>query len=209
MMKGFDAVILAGGLSTRMGTDKATLSLSPGGPTLIEWIAYRLSKVAASVLVVSGRADTPVPSGAQLVADAVQGVGALAGVYSGLRAASTGTAFVVATDMPLVNLRVVLYMASLARRFDALVPLVNGQMEPLHAFYGSGCLPAMERAIQRGDRRIVSFFHEIRVGHPDERVLQRLDPRGLSFLNVNTPAEWEAVAPELRRRIRRYWRPAP
>jgi molybdopterin-guanine dinucleotide biosynthesis protein A len=205
----FDAVILAGGMSTRMGTDKATLAVSPGSPTLIEWIAYRLQKIAASVVVVSSRPNTPLPANVKLIPDAVPGVGALGGVYSGLRAASTGTAFVIATDMPFVSLRVVLYMARLARHFDALVPLLDGRMEPLHAFYRASCLPAVERAIARGDRRIISFFDEVRVGHPDPQVLRRLDPRGMSFLNVNTPDEWSSVAQELRRRIRRYWRPAP
>ncbi len=204
----FDAVILAGGMSTRMGADKAALALSPGGPTLIEWIAFRLMRVAARVIVVSSRHDTPVPDGAILVPDAVQGVGALGGLYSGLREAKTGTAFVVATDMPFINLRVVLYMARLVRGSDAVVPIVNEQTEPLHAFYRQTCLPAIERAIRRGDRRIISFFHEVRVAHPDPAVLKRLDPRGISFINVNTPEEWRSAGPELRRRIRLYWRPA-
>ncbi len=203
----FDAVILAGGFSTRMGTDKAGLSLFAGGPTLIEWLAFRLSRVASSVIVVSSRPETPVPPRARVVPDAVPGVGALGGIYSGLLASATGRAFIVATDMPLVNLRVVLYMAKALDDFDALVPFSGDRAEPLHAFYRATCLPAIERAIARGDRRIISFFPEVRVAHPDTRTLRRLDPHARSFLNVNTPEEWQSVRAMVRRLARRYWRP--
>ena len=54
----------------------------------------------------------------------------------------------------------------------------------------------MEATIQAGERRIVSFFPQVRVRYvtPEDMAPYGLDLR--SFQNVNTPEDWEAVRAE-------------
>ena len=60
-------------------------------------------------------------------------------------------------------------------------------MEPLCAYYGAACLPAIERRLDAGDRRVVAFFDDVRVAYLDAAgVAVHGDPTRL-FMNVNTP----------------------
>ena len=74
---------------------------------------------------------------------------------------------------------------------DALVPKWNGNLEPLCALYTRRCLPHVERVLEQ--RRIVSFFPLVRVCYLEETEVAELDPLGRSFLNVNSPADYDAL----------------
>jgi molybdopterin-guanine dinucleotide biosynthesis protein A len=65
----------------------------------------------------------------------------------------------------------------------------NGSWEPLQAVYARACLPAVEAALTRGDRRKISFLPDVRVCTVEADVLRGLDPRGLTFFNINTPED--------------------
>ncbi len=67
------------------------------------------------------------------------------------------------------------------------------QVETLHAAYRRTCLPAMEAAIRAGERRIISFFPDVRVRYIAPEEAAALDPGLRSFRNVNTPEEWEEI----------------
>ncbi|HEY4721395.1 MAG TPA: molybdenum cofactor guanylyltransferase, partial [Anaerolineae bacterium] len=70
---------------------------------------------------------------------------------------------------------------------DAVVPLTGDQFEPLHAVYRRTCLAAIERHLAGGDRRVISFFDEVRVKAVPETDWRSLDPTGRSIANLNTP----------------------
>jgi molybdopterin-guanine dinucleotide biosynthesis protein A len=133
--------------------------------------------------------------------DAYPDAGTLGGIATGLHAAP-GWAVVVACDLPLVSATLLDWMASLAGeqvdgqdRYDAIVPVVDGYEEPLHALYHRRCLPAIEARLAAGQRRVVSFMPDVRTRYVAEQALRRLDPELHSFLNTNTPEEWaRAVA---------------
>jgi molybdopterin-guanine dinucleotide biosynthesis protein A len=192
-------LVLAGGKSSRMGQDKAWLDLD--GTPLIEHVARRLLPLASEVLF-SAPDATPfaallsrLPVSARVVADRFEGAGPLAGLHAGLSESRSELVLAVATDMPFVNLALIRSMMALAKGCDAVVPLTigaggNPEPEPLHSLYLRTCLPAIESALGSGKRRVVSFFGDVRLCtmSPDE--VRRIDPQGLSFLNVNTPGEW-------------------
>ena len=115
------------------------------------------------------------------------------GIYSGLRAARYPHALVVACDMPLLSLPLLRYMLPLANGSDVVIPRVAGLLEPLHAIYGKACLPAMGRLLDQGQRQIIAFFGQVRVRYVEEDEIARCDPHHLSFVNVNTPEDWERV----------------
>lgn len=187
------AVVLAGGQSRRLGEDKSLLVLD-GQPLLLRTLD-RLAGVSEDLIIVAndpGRyAHLQLP--ARLVPDERPGVGALMGIYSGLRAARHPYVLVVACDMPFLNLPLVHHLLSLTSGYDVVIPQIGEEMEPLHAVYGKSCLPAIGQVLAQGQRRIIAFFDQVRVRHvpPDE--IDRFDPEHLSFVNINTPEDWESV----------------
>ena len=109
-------VVLAGGVSARMGRDKRFLDLH--GVTLLEHVLARLRPIVGELIVVTRGAD-PLPGlDARMVTDRYPGTGVLAGVHAGLIAARNEWAYVVAGDMPLLNQELLLAMAPLADGFD-------------------------------------------------------------------------------------------
>jgi molybdopterin-guanine dinucleotide biosynthesis protein A len=184
------AVILAGGMSTRLGKDKSLLPVD--GEPLLTRVVRQLSALSEDLIVVTNdRAHyDALALPARLIQDEKPGVGALMGLYSGLKAARHSYALVVACDMPFLNLALLRYMVHLAQDYDVVVPREDEYVEPLHAVYGKDCLPAMEWRLAQGRRRIVSFFDTVRVRYVEKSEVDRFDPLHLSFVNVNTPEDW-------------------
>ncbi len=197
-MQAISAVVLAGGESRRLGQDKCMLLVE--GQSLLDRTLGLLASLAGDLVVVSNdpRRTVDLPFPVRLVPDRQPGVGALMGLYSGLHAARHDRAVAVACDMPFLSLPLLRHMVSLSVDYDVVLPRLGDLVEPLHAVYGKGCLGPMERQLSRGRRRIVSFFDDVRVCYVEQAEVDRYDPRNLSFLNVNTPDDWQRVQALLR-----------
>jgi molybdopterin-guanine dinucleotide biosynthesis protein A len=185
------AVVLAGGQSSRLGQDKSFLVLD--GLPLIAAVVKKLSRLSDDLVVVTNDPERYELLGmpARLVPDERPGEGSLMGIYSGLKAARHPRALAVACDMPFLNLPLLRYMLPLAEGHDIVIPRIDGYLEPLHAIYGKACLPAMARLLAEGRRQIIAFFPSVRVRYVDTDEVDRFDPHRLSFVNVNTPGDWE------------------
>jgi molybdopterin-guanine dinucleotide biosynthesis protein A len=190
---GASAVVLAGGQSRRLGRDKSLLVLD-GQPLLVRTLS-RLADVSDDLIVVANDPGryAPLQLPARLVPDERPGVGALMGIYSGLRAARHHDAVVVACDMPFLNIPLLRYLLSLRHGYDVVIPSLQEGLEPLHAIYTKSCLPAMGQMLARGRRRIIAFFEQVRVRRVSQAEMERFDPEHHSFVNVNTPQDWERV----------------
>jgi molybdopterin-guanine dinucleotide biosynthesis protein A len=148
-----------------MGADKALIDVH--GHPLIVHVATRLATVCASVLVAPGARPLPDLPWTQ-VDDRVPGEGPLAGILGGLVAAPTELVAVVGVDMPGFRPDV---LATLGQRWDgepAVVPVVVGRLQPLHAVYAVGALPRLAALFDAGERsptraleRVGAAFHEI------------------------------------------------
>ncbi len=181
-------VVLAGGRSSRLGCDKALLELE--GQPLVARTLDVLARLTDDLIVVTSLVPHLFPVSARVVADRYVGAGVLAGVHAGLLAARGELAVVVACDMPFLNLDLLRHLISLAEEADVVVPRWT-DVEPLHAVYRPAtCLGPVESALARGERRIVSFYHEVGVRYVERAEIARFDPQGLSFFNVNTPDDW-------------------
>ena len=188
-MQVLSCIVLAGGRSFRLGTDKAFLEI--GGQPLIERVVERMIKIGDEVLLVTNTPKQFAYLGLRMVGDVQPGQGALGGVYSGLLAVRNEYSVVVACDMPFLDLKLLRYMILLTPGQDVVIPRIGGMLEPLHAIYSRACLRPIERVLARGGRRIVEFFPEVQVRYVDQREVDILDPKHLSFFNVNTPADLE------------------
>lgn len=197
-------IINAGGESRRMGRSKALLPVPPDDTPLIAHVARRLASLPLDRVIVVAN-DPTLPAMAQLsaptifVADAYPGAGALGGIATGLQQID-GWAAVVACDLPLVDPQVFALLTHIAAErddqgecWDAVVPVIGGYEEPLHALYHRRCLPAIEARLVQGQRRVISFMGDVRTRYVSEDELRSVDPQLHSFVNANTPAEWDAA----------------
>ena len=191
------AVVVAGGASRRLGSDKRRLKLwGEGGPTLLEHTVRIAHALCDDVVVVLNDMSAWPQLDARLVADAYPGGGALGGIATGLAAAQYPYALVVAADMPFLNPELLAAMLEKPRNYDILVPR-TGQVpvrnrrgvEPLHAIYARRCLPAMQAALGRGELRIAALYDELRVSYLETGEVRAYDPAGLALLSINTPED--------------------
>jgi molybdopterin-guanine dinucleotide biosynthesis protein A len=189
------AVVLAGGSSSRLGQDKAFLSLE--GLSLIERIIETLSQLSDEVIIVTNEVDKYEQFEALVVSDVYPGKGALGGIYSGLKAATRSYSLVVACDMPFLNLSLLRYMQGLVSGYDVVIPRTGKLTEALHAFYSRNCLPLIQQQLLADDLRITHFFPRVRVRYVDRQEIEVFDPQHLSFFNINSQADLEKARREL------------
>jgi molybdopterin-guanine dinucleotide biosynthesis protein A len=183
--------IQAGGVSSRMGEDKA---LKPFlGRPLIQRVAERLSSIADEVIVTTNRPEEYAFLNLPVFPDLKPGRGALGGLYTAIASAKHSIVAVVACDMPFVSPPLLEAARTLLveENVDVVIPRSEEGYEPLHAIYRRDtCLPAIESAIDADQWKVIAWFPrvKVRVLTPDE--VRQYDPSGLAFWNVNTPEEF-------------------
>ena len=188
LISGVTAVILAGGQSSRMGSNKALLPYRGG--RFIESIYQQLSGLFEDLLLVTNTPEQYAFLGCRTVPDQYADMGALAGLHAGLHGCRTQHIFAVACDMPYLNDDLIRALLARRHQADVVIPESGEGLEPLHAVYGKACLPAMEQALLSGRRRIVSFFPQVRVHTFTNDHVATIDRDFASFSNINTPAEY-------------------
>jgi molybdopterin-guanine dinucleotide biosynthesis protein A len=194
MAEALTGVILAGGRSSRFGSDKAAALLA--GRALLDWVASALGQVCSPVVVVkaAGQRLPPTSVAVVTVEDFVEDRGPLAGVIAGLRAAPTTLAFVTSCDAPLLVSAAVETLALLAAGYDLVIPEVDGHLQPLVAVYRvSACLPVLEAALAAGTTRLLAACEPLNGRRVAPGALRAADPELDSFRNANDPAALAAI----------------
>ena len=183
--------VVAGGRSTRMGRDKALLPWE--GSTLLDHAIARLSAVCGDVRILCGPATRYADRGRPLVVDAIPDGGPLAGIAAGLESAGEAPGVYLGVDLPRVPIALLAMLVAMTDA-DAIVPVTPGGPEPLCAVYGAGCRDAVRARLAAGDRRMTSFWPDVRVRTLQGGALAAFgDPRRI-FHNVNAPADYPGPA---------------
>ena len=160
------AIILAGGESRRMGRDKSMMPISD--KPMIEHIYNQLADHFSQVLISTNDRSKYAFLGPQIVQDRVPGCGPLMGIASGLEASRNDLNFVVACDIPEIDIAFVRQMLQIAKHCDAVVPKTSpSRYEPLFAVYRKSALPAMHEVIWSGQRKISKIFDLCKVRYVD------------------------------------------
>lgn len=175
-------VILAGGLSRRMGQDK--LFLDVGGVPLFERVLQPMQHLFGQIMVIANERDPFRYFSCPVYKDIYPG-SALGGLFTGLFHAKTQWIFVSAGDLPFVNVEVVNFLLSLTTECDVVVPYSEKGAEPLFACYSKNCLPVMEQALKNSQFKIVDLFDTLTVCHVP--FSQLADIKGIenAFINLN------------------------
>lgn len=180
-------VILAGGKSSRMGTNKALLDFE--GEPLIGRLARRFGEWFEQVIIVTNTPEEYAFLGLPMVGDRIPGLGPLSGLEAGLTASRFDLAFFAACDMPFMAEGFVRHLISLAPEHDIVVPQVAGEYEPMHAVYRRTCLASVTAKLEARRLRLLSIFEEVRLRVVTEAEIRPFgDPKRI-FFNCNTPDE--------------------
>lgn len=184
-------VVLAGGQSRRMGKDKRNLEW--GGTKFLDKVCLTLGELFDEIILVTAIEDYPcghLP--VRLVTDAIPHTGSLGGLFTGIKEASHSSVFVVACDMPFLNHLVISRLCGLPENDVVMAKLSTGY-QPLHARYSKRCSHIVEQMIQDGNLRIHSLIQNpsLSVQIVEESLFDDIDPHGYSFLNINTPSDYE------------------
>lgn len=195
------AIILAGGKGTRLKRDKTTLIIN--GKPILNLIVSKLSRLEfEEIILIYGTEPRLFTLPVRKVSDLVPGSGVLGGIYTGLTISRTDLNFFIACDMPFPQVKLIKHLLELAGsgNYDGVVPSDRGYQEPLFAVYRQTCLPVIQNQLEQKNFRIAHIFPRLKIRTVSETELDQLDPRRLSFFNINTPADLQA-AEELGRRI--------
>ncbi len=176
-MDHISGIILAGGLSSRMGRDKASLPF--GGGTLLSVQEDKLRALGITDILLSGYADGMIP-------DDTPGCGPLGGLAACLTRAKHKRALVLSVDVPLVPVGAL--SALIAAHTAGATLLRHGErLEPLIAVYDTALGVTARRLLTEGRRAVralldLTDWRAFDPGAPEE-----------AFLNCNTPEAYAAA----------------
>ncbi|MER3524762.1 MAG: hypothetical protein C4326_12100 [Ignavibacteria bacterium] len=177
------AALLAGGKSSRMGTDQALLTIN--GATLIGRIADVLKRVFDRVIVIADRGERYAFLQFPCYPDIVHDAGPLAGIHSALAHSATGHVFIVSCDTPFVSEAMIREV--LARAHKHAVTIVSDGMRThsLFGVYPTALRTEIEQSLLVGKRSVSGWLEARGMEVLDfSRFAARLE-------NINTPEEWE------------------
>jgi len=185
-------VILAGGSSSRMGSNKALLEVD--GSPIITRIYRTLASLFNEVIIVTNSPGDYDFIPCRKEPDIYPGYGSIAGLHAALIHSSSAYSFVTACDMPFIDAMIIRSLCGLRNAVDdAVVPSSEGGQEPLHALYSSACKDVFETALKRGERKIQDVLKRMKIRKVTYEELQSLGCQATSFLNVNTPEDYEVI----------------
>jgi molybdopterin-guanine dinucleotide biosynthesis protein A len=190
--------IQAGGLSSRMGQDKAWLTID--GRALIEHSLAAIQPAVESVAVVASAVnsdyrDLTAKWQALLLEDRIAGCGPLGGIEAALRAAEKDV-MTLACDLPFVTTDLLRKLRRIheLEQAEATVPIdASGRLQPLVAVYGASCLPHIETMLDSGEYKVDLLFTRISTRFVKFGEFAALAGSHQFFTNINTPADYRAA----------------
>ncbi len=191
-MKRFDSVIiLAGGKSHRMGYNKELIEIKE--EKMIWGQINRLKTKFEEVIVVTNNPHYYEHLGCMTTRDIYEGKGPLAGIHAGLTKISSEYAYVLACDMPIINMEYIDYQINILRKDDyfSCMTLLGDWIEPFHAFYSKKIIPYIEEYFQKGGLSVHGLVKGLPSFFIDEGTARKFSPSWEMFVNFNTKEDIE------------------
>jgi molybdopterin-guanine dinucleotide biosynthesis protein A len=138
--------ILAGGKSSRMGTDKGLIIIN--GKTIVKHVLEQLQPAVKDVVIVSNNPAYE-KFGVKVIADDIKNIGPAGGIHSALNHTDTKQNFIVSCDMPFITTGAVKFIIKHALQSQITVPVYHEKTEPLFAVYPKECFTKWQKLIQK------------------------------------------------------------
>lgn len=168
-----------------MGFDKSLLKIND--EYLIDIIGEQLEQVFDNVILATnsmGKIKGMKYSG---VTDLLPGVGPIGGIYTALKASDSKYVFVIACDMPVINIEYIRYMMETIKRTgaDGAVSCNGSYFEPLNAFYSVEMLDIIEEEIKKENFKIFNVLSKCRIHYIEDSIVQEFQRKYDMFANIN------------------------
>lgn len=181
-------VILAGGRSSRFGSNKA-LAMVDSKP-LIQHVADLMSNLFAECLLVTNKPEEYEFLSLPMIHDRYRDMGPLAGIHAALLQISTWRAFVVACDMPNLSPELIRYLCSIKeKKYDVVIPRLGKGREPLFGIYHKKSLAVIDSCLQKNECQIIKVLEYLQVRWVNEQEILPITGDLSCFKNVNRPAD--------------------
>ena len=182
-------VILAGGLSTRLGGQNKAL-IEIGGITILDRLLSLFEDLFEEIILVTNDPEDYLDRDFVITTDLFPVRSSLTGIHAGLFTATRPHAFITACDAPFLKRAVVTAVLERVKPgIDVVIPETATGIEPLCAVYAKECLIPAERNLERGNFQIRRMFKKLRVRTVSQKVLTAEDSKLISFFNINTPED--------------------
>ncbi|MGA1226004.1 MAG: molybdenum cofactor guanylyltransferase [Tamlana sp.] len=185
-MENITGIILAGGKSSRMGTDKGFLTLK--GKPFIQHSIDALKPFTSDIIIVSNNSDYDV-FGLKRIEDIIENEGPLAGIYSGLKHTKTDYNLILSCDIPLINSNILQKLIDAINDDSEVIQIEsNGKTMPLIALYKKQCEQTFLEFLNKNERRLQLAISKCRMKNV---VLN--DEDTFFTKNINTPEQLKQV----------------
>lgn len=179
-------IILAGGKSSRMGTDKGFLKLN--NRLFIKHIINAIKPLVSEIIIVSDNKDYDV-FGLKRVEDDIKNAGPLSGVHSGLKTSKTQYNLVLSCDIPLITTKILKKLLNGIDKHTDIIQIVSqGKSMPLIALYKKQCETVFFQLLHKNERRMYYAINQCNlktiVLQPEEEIYTR---------NINTPEDFKKI----------------
>jgi len=183
-------VILAGGKSTRMGTNKSLLKVD--NVPSIERVSHTLEDVTDELILISNEQQTYDHLNIKQYSDRFVDKGPLAGLETALYHTDADWYVIAACDMPFVSKDIYEYLLSKRdETTDAIIPKLDGRDHPLSGIYHRSVLPAIQKQIKQNNLRVKSFFDAIRITYVEDYSMFNEEIVTKHFFNMNNPKQYD------------------
>ena len=195
MIKDITGIILCGGKSSRMLTNKALLKLN--GRTVIEIIAEKMKSIFSEVLISTNGINDYKFLNLPLIKDIFTHKGPLAGIHSALKYSSTEKNFIISCDMPLVSCELINFIATYNSDKKIILPETEGRIQQLCGIYSKSISPIIEMIISNSEKNknikgsVFDLIERVSADIVNVESLTFYDNN--IFLNMNTPEDYEQI----------------
>lgn len=194
-----NAILLAGGDSSRYGSNKAFIEWQ--GDYLIEYLISELDKFFNEVyVVVDDKNNFKFIKKGIIVEDLIPGQGPLAGLYTGLKYSSARFNYLTACDMPCLVSSYIKYLKEHKRNYQVLVSSYKGFLEPFAAVYSRECIPLLEKSFAVNNLKITAFYPDDKTVIIPEKKLRKLASPQKIFFNINYKSDLNEIKCKKNRR---------
>lgn len=181
--------ILAGGMSRRMGANKALIKIND--ETIIQRTVRIFKDIFNETIIIANEPLLYQGLSTRVYADIHKDTGSLGGIYTALSLSAGSHVFVAACDMPFINKNAIQKVIENPAG-DAVIPFIQGRFHPMHALYSKSCMRQIEALIKEKDLRLSSLIEKIHVKKLTEHDFPAIDIRA-SVENINTKEELERI----------------
>lgn len=184
--KNITGIILSGGKSSRMGTDKGFLLYEE--KPLIQYSINALKPIVSEIIIVSNNPDYDIFE-LKRINDIFENAGPLAGIYSGLKAAKTEYNLVLSCDIPLISSEILMKLIEAVDKVSEVIQIESeGKTMPLIALYKKQCEPTFLKLLNAGELKLQYAINQCKA----KTIILNTEDE-LFTININTPEELKTI----------------